>query len=198
MKYKVNEFFYSLQGEGLLQGLPMVFLRFSGCNLKCPFCDTKYAWKEGKLFDAKKVVEKILKYGCRQICLTGGEPFLQDLSPIVEMLKEKDFWITAETNGTLWQEINLDWLTVSPKRQGEKYHPGGYDKRFKNTAREFKYVITEEKDFTFIDKTLTAPVILQPVDNNKEIADKITDFLKKEKKEQWYMKFQMHKIFKMK
>jgi len=198
MKYKICEIFYSIQGEGILQGLPMVFIRFSGCNLRCNFCDTKIAWEDGEMTEAEEIVEEIKKYSCKRVCLTGGEPYLQNLSSFVELLKERKYWVTAETNGTLWQKLPLDWLTVSPKKESLKRYPGGYDERFKNTASEFKYVITEEKDFEFVDKEIKKPVILQPVDNNLKIANKIVEFLKESQRENWYLRLQLHKTIKIK
>jgi len=192
--YNICEIFYSLQGEGFLQGLPMVFVRMSGCNLRCSFCDTKYSFEKGVDLDVSKVVDMIEKFLCKRVCITGGEPFLQDLSPIVKHLKEKGYWLTAETNGTKWQDLPLDWLTVSPKKEGLSLFPKGYDTRFLKRASEFKYVITDIKEWDFIDKQIEQPVILQPVDNNPLIINSIVNKLKKEPQLNWYLKFQNHKI----
>ncbi len=194
MVYNVSEIFYSIQGEGLLQGLPMVFIRLAGCNLRCPFCDTKYAFKNGEKKEVKEILKEIRQYPCKKVCITGGEPFLQNLFPLVKTLKDKKYYLTAETNGTLWQKIPLDWLTVSPKTDGKKIHPQGYDKRFLNTSSEFKYVITSRQDLSFIDRRIRKPVVLQPVDNNIEIAGEIVMFLKKNSGRNWYLRLQMHKV----
>ncbi len=193
--YKLSEIFYSIQGEGLLQGLPMVFIRLSGCNLNCRFCDTKYALKGGKRMDLRKILLLVKKHSCKRACITGGEPFLQNLKPLVQSLKEKDFWVSAETNGTVWQKLSLDWLTVSPKKEGiTLHHPRGYDKRFIKNASEFKYVITSVKDMDFIDKEIEKPVILQPVDNKIAVAKEIIMSLKKNDAENRFLRLQMHKI----
>jgi 7-carboxy-7-deazaguanine synthase len=194
MVYNVSEIFYSIQGEGIMQGLPMVFIRMAGCNLRCSFCDTKYAFKNGERTGVRKILDKIKKYPCKRACITGGEPFLQNLTPLVKELKRKKYWLTAETNGTLWQDIPLDWLTVSPKTDGKKLHPQGYDRKFLRVASEFKYVITCKDDLDFIDKKIKKPVVLQPVDNNTEIAKEITIFLKENAGRNWYLRMQMHKI----
>ncbi|HNS32187.1 MAG TPA: 7-carboxy-7-deazaguanine synthase QueE [bacterium] len=194
MPYSVSEVFYSFQGEGFLQGLPMVFVRLSGCNLRCHFCDTKYAFKNGKHLENVEIFELIKGHGCKRICITGGEPFMQELSPLAELLKKKGYWLTAETNGTLWQKPPLDWLTVSPKREGKGICPEGYDKRFLETASEFKYVITDRKDFDFIDRQIKQPVILQPVNNNLQAARIISEFMLKNPGHNWYLRFQNHKI----
>lgn len=192
--YDLSEIFYSVQGEGLLQGLPMVFIRMAGCNLHCSFCDTKYALKKGKTTDLKAILRELRKHKCKRVCITGGEPFLQNLKPLVKSLKEKNYWIAAETNGSVWQKLPLDWLTVSPKREGIKLHPRGYDKRFGKTASEFKYVITSAGDFRFIDSSIKKPVVLQPVDNKMAVAREIIKSLKKNAGENRFLRLQMHKI----
>lgn len=115
--YRVNEIFYSLQGEGMWTGTPMVFVRLSGCNLKCPFCDTEHrAFTE---MTAEEIAEKALRIGkdCEIICLTGGEPLLQTDDHLVEVLHQAGFSVHVETNGT--QELPefeiIDWITLSPK-----------------------------------------------------------------------------------
>ncbi|HOK57263.1 MAG TPA: 7-carboxy-7-deazaguanine synthase QueE [bacterium] len=198
MIYRVTEIFYSLQGEGLLQGLPFIFLRFSGCNLKCFFCDTKYAWKKGKKMTEGEILKEIEKFECKRVCFTGGEPFLQEIECILKILKEKKYWISVETNGTIWKDIKFDWITVSPKIEGMKFHKCGYDERFRDTGDEFKYVIVDEKTFDFIDEKIKKPVILQPVNNDPVISEKIVEFLKSKQKDNWYLRLQIHKILKIK
>lgn len=198
MIYKITEIFYSISGEGYLQGIPIIFIRFSGCNLKCSFCDTKYAWKEGKEFKEDEILRKIERFNCKKVCFTGGEPYLQEISYLFKFLKKRNFWVSVETNGTIWKDIKFDWITVSPKKQGKKYHKYGYDERFIEVANEFKYVITEKDDLNFIDGRIKKPVILQPVNNNKKISKIIVKFLKENPKENWYLRFQMHKIINIK
>ena len=113
--YRVNEIFYSLQGEGFWTGTPMVFLRFSGCNLKCPFCDTDHKGFREML--AKEIVEEVVKAGgeCGRVCVTGGEPSLQLDKELVDALHEAGFKVHVETNGTRVLPESVDWVTVSPK-----------------------------------------------------------------------------------
>lgn len=197
MIYNVCEIFYSIQGEGLLQGLPVVFIRLAGCNLRCDFCDTKYAWEKGKKKELKEIMKQIGKYPVKRVCITGGEPFLQKLSPLVDVLKKKKYYVSIETNGTIWQDIKIDWLTVSPKKEGLKFFRYGYDERFLRTANEFKYVITDRKDIAFIDRRIKVPVILQPVDNNLKIAKGIVGVLTEHPEKNWYLRMQMHKIWRI-
>ena len=115
MKYRVNEIFLSLQGEGFWTGTPMVFLRLSGCNLACPFCDTDFT--AFRIMEADEIVAEILRAAgeCRRVCITGGEPLLQLESGLVEALHRAGFTIHLETNGTLEAPEGIDWITVSPK-----------------------------------------------------------------------------------
>ena len=113
--YRVNEIFYSLQGEGYWTGTPMVFLRFSGCNLKCPFCDTDHGgYRE---MGAEEIVAEMLQAGgeCRRACVTGGEPSLQLDNALVDALHGAGFRIHVETNGTRPLPAGVDWVTLSPK-----------------------------------------------------------------------------------
>lgn len=115
MSYKVNEIFYSLQGEGFWTGTPMVFVRFSGCNLRCPFCDTDFAaFTE---MEADEILSAVRAAGgaCRRICLTGGEPALQLDEALVRLLKAEGYTLHIETNGTRELPEGLDWITLSPK-----------------------------------------------------------------------------------
>ena len=115
MKYRVNEVFLSLQGEGFWTGTPMVFLRFSGCNLACPFCDTDHA--SGSEMSADEIVADVLSAAvdCRRVCITGGEPALQLDDELVAALHAAGFSLHVETNGTLPLPEGIDWVTVSPK-----------------------------------------------------------------------------------
>lgn len=111
---KINEIFYSLQGEGAHTGVPSVFVRFSGCNLRCPFCDTRH--EEGVLMSDSDIVSAVSRYPARWIILTGGEPSLFIDSEFVSLLKrETGKKIAIETNGTHSVPADVDWVTVSPK-----------------------------------------------------------------------------------
>ncbi len=115
--YKVNEIFYSLQGEGYWTGTPIVFVRFSGCNLKCPFCDTDHAAFRGMA--AQEIVEAVQVCGgeCRRVCLTGGEPALQADEDLISAFHAAGYTVHMETNGTRPVPSGVDWVTLSPKDQ---------------------------------------------------------------------------------
>ena len=112
---KINEIFYSLQGEGAKTGTPMVFVRFSGCNPRCPFCDTQH--NDGAEMSDDEIVAEVMRYPqSRWIVLTGGEPSLWIDDDFVGMLKERTGkHIAIETNGTRPLPQGIDWVTVSPK-----------------------------------------------------------------------------------
>ena len=113
--YRINEIFYSLQGEGFHTGTPVVFVRFSGCNLRCTFCDTQH--QTGKMMSLQEIVNEVNKYPIAPLLvLTGGEPSLFIDEAFVAELKQKTGKrIAIETNGTRPLPANLDWVTFSPK-----------------------------------------------------------------------------------
>ena len=117
--YKINEVFYTLQGEGAHSGIPAVFIRFSGCNLRCPWCDTEFA--DFTEMSAEQIVATALElYDIpnerrKMVVLTGGEPSLQVDTPLIEALHAAGFYICIETNGTRPLPDGIDWITCSPK-----------------------------------------------------------------------------------
>ena len=113
---KINEIFYSLQGEGFHTGTPAVFVRFSGCNLKCPFCDTQH--EDGILMTDEAIVEEVCRYPARMVILTGGEPSLWIDEGLVRLLHGAGKYICIETNGTRPLPPGIDWVTCSPKAGG--------------------------------------------------------------------------------
>ena len=94
---KVNEIFYSLQGEGYHAGMPMVFLRFSGCNLRCPFCDTLH--QSGTEMSEEEILQAIAAYPSQWVVATGGEPALQLTASLVDKLHAAGYRLAVETNG---------------------------------------------------------------------------------------------------
>jgi 7-carboxy-7-deazaguanine synthase len=168
---KINEIFYSLQGEGLRQGEPTLFIRLSGCNLECDFCDTKYAWEKGSNLSLDQIGTKIASLRNRHsfswICLTGGEPLLQKIQSLVRMLKEEGFKIQVETNAILYRNLAVDWYTVSPKPKNFFVHA-----RYRDKAKEVKLVVTKELSLATVLKIRKmfpneTPLLLQAQSNLK-------------------------------
>jgi 7-carboxy-7-deazaguanine synthase len=99
---KVCEIFLSIQGEGVTMGLPTSFVRLTGCNLRCKWCDTAYAYEEGEEMSIADILAKIRELGCQQVCVTGGEPLCQSETPkLVDHLISAGFMVTLETNGSV-------------------------------------------------------------------------------------------------
>lgn len=109
----INEIFYSLQGEGYNSGTAAVFVRFSGCNLRCPFCDTDH--EDGREMSEEDIVAQVSAYPASLVVITGGEPSLQLTDTLVEGLHRAGKTVAVETNGTLPLPTNVDWITLSPK-----------------------------------------------------------------------------------
>jgi len=113
---KIVEIFDSIQGEGIQIGMPMTFIRLAGCNLRCTWCDTKYALQDGIEMDEDDIVEQVHQ---RWVCITGGEPLLQNLNKLAYGLKSHGYKIAIETNGTITPTkgvlMRLDLWTISPK-----------------------------------------------------------------------------------
>ncbi len=123
---RVNEIFYSLQGEGFLAGVPSVFVRLAGCPLRCKWCDTKYAWDQraGQDYTITDIVQTVLRkespgqqWPCNFIVITGGEPMINsDLPQLVRQLKTADKHITIETAGIAYiPDMPCDLMSISPK-----------------------------------------------------------------------------------
>jgi organic radical activating enzyme len=115
-EYPIVEIFHSVQGEGYHAGMPHVFVRFGTCNLRCSWCDTDFDTFE--TMNALDILGEILKFNCKRVIFTGGEPMLHDLWPLHRLLKGRGFNLSIESNGTiLIPEGLIDWICISPKDQ---------------------------------------------------------------------------------
>jgi 7-carboxy-7-deazaguanine synthase len=115
---KIAELFYSLQGEGRLVGVPSVFVRTSGCNLRCSWCDTPYtSWQpEGSNLTLDQIVDSLKPYPAKHVVVTGGEPMIApEIVPLTERLRSLGLHITIETAGTVFQPVACDLMSISPK-----------------------------------------------------------------------------------
>ena len=135
MKY--SEFFYTIQGEGKLIGVPSVFFRTSFCNLRCVWCDTPFtSWEpENKDIPIPQAVEAITKYGCKHVVITGGEPFVQakELTDLCQALDLRGHHITVETNATIFAPVAAQLISMSPKL--ENSNPPSDDRYFRRHER---------------------------------------------------------------
>ena len=115
---KIAELFYSLQGEGALVGVPSVFIRTSGCNLRCGWCDTPYtSWQpEGNELSLEQILDEVRAHPARHVVVTGGEPMiLPDVVPLTSRLRALGLHITVETAGTVFRPVECDLMSISPK-----------------------------------------------------------------------------------
>jgi len=115
---KVSEIFHSIQGEGKLAGMPSVFIRTSGCNLRCTWCDTPYSsWTpEGETVSVDEVMERLALYGSTHAVVTGGEPLVDpDVPALTHRLREAGYHVTLETAATVWRDVHCDLASISPK-----------------------------------------------------------------------------------
>jgi 7-carboxy-7-deazaguanine synthase len=151
---KVIEIFASIQGESSLQGLPCVFIRLSGCNLRCRYCDTRYAWEGGEVIPVPDIVDRAAEFGISFACITGGEPLLQEAtSMLVRKLLTRGFRVSVETNGS--RDVSL--LPTGAKRIIDIKCPGSgeagktHPRNLENIRRsdEFKFVLTDRADFEY-------------------------------------------------
>jgi 7-carboxy-7-deazaguanine synthase len=115
---KIAELFYSIQGEGALVGVPSVFIRTSGCNLRCVWCDTPYtSWQpEGTELSLDQILQEAAAHPARHVVVTGGEPMIApEILPLTERLRSLGMHITIETAGTVFQPVACDLMSISPK-----------------------------------------------------------------------------------
>ncbi|MBQ9185947.1 MAG: radical SAM protein [Bacteroidales bacterium] len=181
--YRINEIFYSLQGEGFWTGTPAVFLRFSGCNLKCPFCDTDFAASQPMNEDTIVKNLKETAPSCNRIIITGGEPSLQLDDKLVRRLHKEGYFIHIETNGTQELPEGIDWVTFSPKNDWQTSAKTAITR-----ADELKLVYTGQDAEHWLDFPATH-YFLQPCSgqNTKEVVTYIMSH------PHWRLSLQTHK-----
>ena len=150
----VNEIFYSIQGESLNSGRPCVFVRLTGCNLRCAFCDTGYAYEEGNEMEIGAIIDQVSAYHCTLVELTGGEPLVQEETPkLIDALIKNNYEVMMETNGTL--DIDrvsnkcMRIVDIKCPSSGEAQN-NDYRNIEKLTKRDqLKFVIGSREDYMF-------------------------------------------------
>ena len=172
---RISEIFHSIQGEGLLAGVPSIFIRTSGCNLRCHWCDTPYAsWKpEGPEMSVEQILKKVLEWNCPHVVLTGGEPMIApDLPVLAAGLKKAGKHITIETAGTILPHgIPCDLASLSPKlsnstppasrdpawakkHEATRLQPAVISDWIRNYNFQLKFVVSSENDLVEIKSLL--------------------------------------------
>ncbi len=133
--YQINEIFASIQGEGYWSGQAAVFIRLSGCNLRCAFCDTEFL--RSRTMSVNEILKELENYAARHVVITGGEPLMQDLTELTRALKSREYFIQIETNGMYDPgQAVLDWITVSPKNTKLKIRKAHELKLLLETGRQ--------------------------------------------------------------
>ena len=222
MNYLVNDVYDSLQGEGVLTGLPMTILRLHGCAVGCPFCDTRETWavdaenRRNSLADVLGANPLYCEMSCSEIAhflrsnyghikwvlLTGGEPAQQDLTGLVNALHDAGFKVALETSGTATGHMGVpvDWVCVSPKIN----MPGGLDvlPEVVNQADEIKFVVGKPADLDKLMELLNrcnlktgAQVCLQPMSTNERATAFCIQTVME--KGDWRLSLQTHKFMKL-
>jgi len=191
--YEVEEYFYSIQGEGANVGVPAFFIRLKGCDVCCPWCDSKSTWHrgDGMMMDDEKLAEIVKDSGAKKMVITGGEPFMQDLHPLTVALKNTGIKIMVETSGTHPLSGIIDWVCLSPKRF-KKPLPEAFER-----ADEIKVVIASKEDFEWAEECYSkvrksCKLFLQPEWNgSKQMLKEIIEYVQEHQK--WRISLQTHK-----
>jgi 7-carboxy-7-deazaguanine synthase len=149
---KVNEIFFSIQGESSYAGWPTVFIRTSGCNLRCTYCDTTYAYYEGEKKSLDQILETVQKCGTRHVCVTGGEPLVQpDVPELLKKLCDLGYIVSLETSGSIiCKSVDArvkKIIDVKTPDSGEKDSFLLENLSWAGPQDEFKFVICSESDF---------------------------------------------------
>lgn len=175
---KINEIFYSVQGEGYYTGVPAVFIRFSGCNMQCNFCDTEH--QSYTLMSEQEILNTIVQYPAKHIVLTGGEPGLQLTDSFIKVLKSAGKYIQIETNGTVALPEGMDWITCSPKAGG----------KLKVTKPNEVKVVYTGQDLTPYEQIPAQVYMLQPC--SCQNTEEVVEYVKTHP--QWRLSLQTHKM----
>ncbi|MCR4852149.1 MAG: 7-carboxy-7-deazaguanine synthase QueE [Prevotella sp.] len=180
--YRVNDIFYSLQGEGHHTGRAAAFVRFSGCNLRCPFCDTDF--ESFNEMTGEQIVAHISAFASRFVVLTGGEPSLQVDESLVDQLHKAGFEVAMETNGTHALPQNLDWITVSPKGKTVVERCNELKVVFQGASPNVPDIVA---DYYYLQPCDTGDAV-----RNRAIVDACVEYIKEHP--QWRLSLQTHKL----
>lgn len=192
MRMRVNEIFYSLQGEGGRMGEASIFIRLSKCNLTCGFCDTEF--ESGKKMTLDEIVNRISSFPSRWIIWTGGEPALQLTDEVVALFKEKGYKQAVETNGTRRLPSGIDYIVCSPKQEFEKI------KERIPEVDELRFPIAKGDPLPDVSVLPKAKrYLLSPIFDGLEMVRDNVDYCVElvKKNPQWALSLQMHKLIGM-
>lgn len=194
---RITEIFHSLQGEGFHAGTPAVFVRGTGCNLACDFCDTDFSPRE-KLTPSQ-ILERLAAFDpCRFVVLTGGEPTLQPgFRVLVEKLHARGYYVTMETNGSSADTLGVDWVTVSPKlsQKGKWVLKRGQELKLVYEGQDLAFYEESEFAHYFLQakEIRTAPWGKGERDPERSRAERERTVRAVLARPKWRLSFQLHK-----
>lgn len=153
---KINEIFFSIQGETTRVGLPTVFIRTSGCHLRCTYCDTTYAYNSGEMMSLDDIIKVVENYSTRFVCLTGGEPLLQKESyALMTRLCDLGYELSLETSGDIsCKDVDSRVKKIIDVKTPDSGEPDAFCRdnlEFLDVNTEFKFVICSENDFDWAE-----------------------------------------------
>lgn len=156
-KLKINEIFYSIQGESLFVGKPSVFIRTATCNLRCGWCDTRYAFWQGNLMTVSEVLDATKKFGSEYVCVTGGEPLGQKaIIPLLQKLLDEKYIVSLETNGSFSiKEVPnkvVKVIDIKCPDSGEVGSIAWENLTLAQPSDQFKFVVASKEDFDWAQK----------------------------------------------
>lgn len=167
---KINEIFKSIQGESTYAGLPCTFVRLAGCNLRCTYCDTNYAYYDGRDLSDDDIIAKIEEYGVKHIEFTGGEPLLQEETPqLIKTLIDRGYEVLIETNGSICigcldKRLNIIMDYKTPKSgMSERMRPKNFE--FLKRTDQIKFVLMDESDYIWAKDVIAANKLTEKFDN---------------------------------
>lgn len=152
---KINEIFYSIQGESTNAGLPCIFIRLTGCNLRCNYCDTEYAFFEGNEFSINEILDEIQKYNCKLVEITGGEPLVQsEVHQLIDLLIENNYSVMMETNGSCdISQVNKEVKIIMDLKcpMSGMFDKNNYSNiNYLKSTDEVKFVISNKEDYNWV------------------------------------------------
>ena len=156
---KVNEIFKSIQGESTYSGLPCAFIRLTGCNLRCDYCDTTYAYDKGRKFLINDILKEIEKFNCNLVEVTGGEPLLQkNIFGLFDQLVSKNYFVLLETNGTVsLKNVNpsvIKIMDIKCPGSGFSDNTDWRNLEYLSSKDQIKFVISSRGDFDWAVKVI--------------------------------------------
>ena len=182
---KINEIYLSVQGESTHTGLPCIFIRLTGCNLRCSWCDTAYAFHEGKNMSIDEILQKVANFGIHLVEITGGEPLMQDnVYTLMRRLIEKGYKVMLETGGSISLErVPKDVIKIMDLKcpgSGEQDKNNLDNLKLLAAHDEVKFVILDKKDYEWSRDIIkkfkineTAHILLSPVFDKLELKEMV-------------------------